>query len=196
MLRGEWWLIDSSLTFADGDIGDQNHEGVVFDYLYDEFRELLIAAGLMDLAQQLTRESEPTRLRTEICDWADSDQRRKLLTNEETDDVYAYICSKLQWPRERMTLLTSNDADLRHYGICTLGWTRIAANRVQTWRLDEQKLRTIVQALEEIADEEAILDDATFDLEDQSAGQLYSGVPWSTLQSYSLAELRYYGLRR
>ena len=31
-IRGEYWIIDGSATFADGDVGDMNHEGYAIDH--------------------------------------------------------------------------------------------------------------------------------------------------------------------
>ena len=58
--RGEYWIEDGSVTFADGDVGDLNHEGIAlqraqgelstlcgFDYdgAFEDFDEALVAAG-------------------------------------------------------------------------------------------------------------------------------------------------------
>ena len=44
MQRGEWWIDDSGqLTFADGDVGDTNHEMIAF---YAALGLLLIYGGV------------------------------------------------------------------------------------------------------------------------------------------------------
>lgn len=39
MIRGEYWIIDGSVDFADGDVGDFNHESIALDHIFRQWAE-------------------------------------------------------------------------------------------------------------------------------------------------------------
>ena len=172
-IRGEWWIIDGRSSFADGDIGEMNHEAYVINYVaskyaYDEF--------IHD-------------------DWVDWDGFKKKLAKEEYDKEltdnewkkYQKIIDVNKLAKNALTELGMTEQeinivegreDAREYGI-ELGWKRIRGNNIETWNLTENDLKQIADGIYDIENE--IKDEEEFDIDVRSNKVFYSNVPWSIL---------------
>ena len=172
-IRGEWWIIDGRSSFADGDIGEMNHEAYVINYVaskyaYDEF--------IHD-------------------DWVDWDGFKKKLAKEEYDKEltdnewkkYKKIIDVNKLAKNALTELGMTEQeinivegreDAREYGI-ELGWKRIRGNNIETWNLTENDLKQITDGIYNIENE--IKDEEEFDIDVRSNKMFYSNVPWSIL---------------
>ena len=52
-IRGEYWIQDGYVDFADGDVGDRNHEGIAIDAVMGSYAE-----EVASLAEELEVEHE------------------------------------------------------------------------------------------------------------------------------------------
>jgi hypothetical protein len=146
-LTGEWWISDGSATYADGDVGDMNHEAHVIEHVrhtvcdkmgyhhYDgdspwEDVLRLLAEAIYSDNSELYEEA-----------WLDKDWlgviedawRDKGVTQDEWSIANDF-----------------NSADARQYASETLGWKRVDDNRVETWTLTEDDINSILDGLWEI----------------------------------------------
>jgi hypothetical protein len=189
-LDGEWWIDDSGqVLFADGDVGDMNHEMYVIDGLtrtildaiggikYDEEY-----AGPMDTHDEAVREALGV---DKDAVWGDLRQA----LNEKMKET---------WPdeaqREAALDAAYNMSDAREYAIQYNGWKRLKGTNVETWTLTKDDLDDIVAGIQDAADDE-IPPKKKFFIEVRSNGKCFSDVPWIVLEDTTPTKLREYEMR-
>lgn len=133
-LCGEWWIIDGSATYADGDSGDMNHEMVVIDAM---IRDLADYCGIE--YSEMADFDETMRGIYEHCDEAD-------ISLEQLIDAAGLPNTKMV-----AACLSGGHVDPREYAMKYWGWKRVVDNNVETWELEESDRNNIVRGLEEIA---------------------------------------------
>ena len=52
-IKGEYWIYDGNVDFADGDVGDYNHESIAMSHVFNKF-----ANNISSLAEELDIEHE------------------------------------------------------------------------------------------------------------------------------------------
>ena len=188
-LRGEWWIIDGNVVFADNDIGDIGHEGYVIDhikrkYAYDEF---------------------------DRGEWVDWDEFKKQLSKEayeeqngDIDDAmwdklykssseYTNLCiAKLKEMGATDIELAIADGygDAREYGLQELGWKRVKADNIQTQTLTHDDLKDIANGLWDAYQEEC--ETETFNIEVSSTKTIYRDIPYRLISDGSPSQLSDY----
>ena len=185
---GEWW-IDSygQVMYADGDVGDMNHEAYVIDhvigkYIYDEF---------------------------DHGDWKDWEGFKKELAKEELEEQYdEEIASKLLLdPKQVETaylkkllemgmtneeyMIAEQMGDARKYGMEQLGWIRVAGNNIQTFNLTHDDLKRIADGLYD-ANDNIEAEDPQFNIEVMSTNAYYTEIPFSVINEGNPSSLRVY----
>ena len=53
MIRGEYWIVDGSVEFADGDVGDYNHEAIATNHVFQQW-----ASSVQKIAEEYEIETE------------------------------------------------------------------------------------------------------------------------------------------
>lgn len=168
MERGEWWLDeDGRTTFADGDMGDTNHE-------IEAFHAALELDGddpFSDTVQQT---------------WA----RTGKITPAQVKVLRARGVQE-----SALTFFQKRNADARDYALREMGWTRVESNHFtedgnfEVWILDDEHLRSIQRAdFWEEGDEDS---ETEAFVEERSTGRTWS-IPFKTLLGAQTAE----GLKR
>jgi hypothetical protein len=139
-IRGEYWVTDSGTWFADGDVGDVNHEGYAMDMARrkildlfgqesqhefcdeDEFEELVIE-GL---------EEEGVIFEPE--DWLQATERYIVEHTEEKDREQAL--AELE--------AASGRGDARYTAVKYWGWIWVRGNHFSIWKYDRHELLSAV----------------------------------------------------
>ena len=200
-LDGEYWLDDGDAQFADGDVGDMNHEMSVIqragNEVIDSIAETESLRGLADvLAPVLSEDNvDPIAARTYMIDWLDAQPEYS-----EIDDVYGFVAKEAGINPELLDTALGNTDDARVYGMKSYGMVRVAGDSVQTETLSKTKLREIARGLESAFEQEGFfesgkdIDKETFDIEVNSTGKFYRGVPWAVIEEGDMKSLRDYGL--
>jgi hypothetical protein len=201
MTEGEWWLIDGVAHYADGDVGDKNHEAYVHDHVYAELRDKIEEAELYSGLQEIFASEETpdaTTLRTNLNDW--SDRQAKELPDDHPDkeplydDVYAWLAEKTGLTEKDLNWVFNADSstvDLREYGMRKLGWIRVAGNQVELYKLTPAKLKEMARGLWAACDEE--VEALKFDIAERSANfRYFSDVPYLVIASGKMAAVREY----
>lgn len=148
--RGEWWIYPGgSSDFADGDIGDSNHEGFVITYLTRQILEhfgidMDEAAGYLgsweeNLYMILSEEGRLTDEESDI--WHNKGTRgggpTEIIINKLLEDKI--FLDKKQAQEAVYIAYGSTTNDARDYAMKYLGWKRMTTDRygtnLQTWFL-------------------------------------------------------------
>jgi hypothetical protein len=201
LLRGEWWIDDSgSTTFADGDVGDTNHEAYAWnsfvgvdEHQIGELQDIgsfdpneldLDEFGIHKLTEDGKSEEE-----IEEMDQKDIDEAGWEFLEEEGVDI-----EFLQW-------LLKTGKDARDFAMEKHGWIRVQNDNFQFWKLDDKTLKNIrdCEIWEEITDEdgeqpedlETFLEssDEEIGLEERSTGK-YVNIPLRVLFDKNLSPAR------
>lgn len=124
-LRGEWWIDDfGTSTYADGDIGDQNHESIAFE-----------GALGFDL-----EELEPDVFEGVID--RDPEYLAMLLEHPEANhDAVRFF-------------MENAIGDAREYMMRSQGWIRVEGSRFQMWTFDDDAKNRICEHIAEYRERE------------------------------------------
>lgn len=193
----EYWIHeDGTVTFADGDadIAQPNHEMLVWEALFDQFREDLLATKHILLAElyDLTawEQGDPTALCETILNLSDAWVKEGKAGEDVYDDPYGFVRGLLGWDEHKFNLLLCQgkeaDEDLRLWAAVNWGWIRVAGNCLESWGLTKATLAQMAKGLAEIAfthgDEHTELD-----LYDHQAQKFYREVPLAAIEGGDLS---------
>jgi hypothetical protein len=175
-MPGEWFLVEGKAEYAEGDIGEYNHEAIVRrNVLYklaDAANDFLDADINLDdkyidettleyiIGQQVEGASDPQAVMDKMG-----------ITQKEVDVV----------------LGRGNATD---YGIEELGYVRVAGNNVELSGLTGSKMRDIADGLYDAGGES--VEGMTFNIEDSATTKFYKDVPFPVLSSGRMKALRDY----
>ena len=187
-LRGEWWIVDGSALFADGDTGDIGHEGYVIDhiqrkYAYDEFDKgewidwdgFKKQLGIEAYEEQNGMPPNPQYLQKYPKEFENL-ASKKLREMGMTDEEYR---------------IAENRGDARQYGMEHLGWKRVAGNNVQTQTLTSNDLKNIANGLADAYQDE-VEDNTLFNIEVNGNGRFYRDVPYYLISDGAPSQLEQY----
>jgi hypothetical protein len=214
-IQGEYWIDDSgNAIFADGDVGDMNHEMVVADGLVRQFLDVMdIGAyeehvgGLQDHEDEIRAwclEEGGVEEDPEGYDPEDPDDAKWLAENAEAlelinDDpiefardlvrgrIGKHFPAKDQFDDAWAIACGSGVHDAREYAMKYNGWKRVARHNVETWTLTANDLKVIADGLSDAAGGDEIDPDETFNIEVRSTRKYYTDVPWSDIDSGDVA---------
>ena len=198
---GEWFLVEGQAQFADGDVGDVNHDMIVREHVVRKLVDVIDANFDVDWEYWADKAESIGG----GDDMTESPEGREILTR----NVHKFLENKIKDASEGKDALLDklgiNEEELliasgdprsypREYGIKHLGYVRVAGNNVEAYDITSKKLREIANGLWDAAGDESV-ERMTFDVEDAKTNTLYSDVPFSVLDSgnmRALREFRYY----
>ena len=189
-LDGEWWIINGSALFADGDVGDFNHEAYSIQYAQD-----ILMDGQEDW--ESWKHSKALDLVEEIKDNYDEDRYYEMKSEAESDPE-SFILNHLEEAgidADTFFVANGNSNDPRTWSMKTLGWKRLAGNSITTWTLSSADLESIKSGIWDAYGESDSLDKEKFDIEVASNNRMYWGVPINKIESGDLSQLKDYGSR-
>jgi hypothetical protein len=163
-MRGEWWIADGQALYADGDVGDKNHEAYVIEDIMRKY-----APEEYDKGEYIDWEEFVKNLLAEKSN-VPSPKRNKGSKNILVDALH-----ELGMSDEEINIVNFN-GDAREYGIRILGWKRVAGNNVETYTFNQDDLNSISSGLSEAySDEED--GNITFNIEVRSTNTIFQDVP-------------------
>lgn len=210
--NGEWWIDGGMAVYADGDIGDSNHEAhaieaisrQIYDHFLGDFHGGEYVGYLKDYKDELYQHFlENNRLsKEEVEIWEDDPEEiivKKLLEDGEfSDKNQAKIAVSIAWSY-------SSNIDSRDYAMKYLGWKRMTSSNkfisIQTWFLREQDLidikRGIFDALGEI-EEENDDEESKYEVEIEvmSNNRSFGGIPLDILEKATIRDIILYDRRK
>lgn len=211
-LRGEWWFQDGQAIFADGDVGDVNHENVVIDTLRREILEDLgvdtsryeYLPEISDLKDKIFQNIGDEFTSTELEYW-NNDEFNEAIISYLTRKGDKDIDNKLYYIRGHDK--RGRTLDAREYALVHWGWQRVKGNTIQTQTLTRKDLENIVSGLweaygeqldetnEDERDEMNPSGEHTFNIEVMSTRSYYQNIPMSVLSKKDPTALNAYRTR-
>jgi hypothetical protein len=205
-IKGEYWLDDLGMpTFADGDVGDYNHEAIARMHAQREVigkhpkwahlaerDEPDFEKFMQKLAKEynLPESVATSRVKTSP-DWLGSDNMEDVQTRQAVEKLLGDLGID-----ESLWNVAANlgNRDPRHYASQVWGWTRMAGNTLETHGMDSTKLKKIASGISEAAVDMEEEDYARqiFDIYDHKTGKFYAGVPMDVLETGNMKALRDY----
>lgn len=162
-IRGEYWINDGYVEFADGDVGEWNHEAKAIQYLANKHVDNVINI-VSDLGVELDdyrNEEYPAgdieKIREKLIDAIENKMIEWDLPDgvDASDSVDHYLQQQLGInDEEYSTMLGYGAASL--YCMEHEGWIAVRSNNVEFYGYDENKRKEIVDGIEDILTEELI----------------------------------------
>jgi len=171
-MLGEYWFTEHNSIYADGDIGDKNHEAIVIEHVASEMIAELADTKFGALADQLAYIEEMDGLcdsimvREEIINWFDRN-------HPEVEDYSKELEKELDWATEKLNVALGSVEDARDYGVNVLGWIRVLGNNVQLYGLTKKKLRQISRGFDDSGEEWL---QENYHIEDRKNGKFYPNI--------------------
>lgn len=156
-IRGEYWISKGHVDFADGDIGDKNHEGIATEHIFYHF-----ADSIRNYAEELGVEANfdsYDEIDIEAISNVMWEIYEKLIANgeKEPDKV---ILKNLNTNQDVLQVLYGK-GDSR---LCVMkyeGWIAVRENNIDVFGFDENKRKSLLNGLYEILDQEGIEEDVS-----------------------------------
>lgn len=142
-LQGEWWIDDTGYAqFADGDIGDQNHETIAFwaalgINLDDELVGVYAKERAMESITEHLQETGAAFSPEEIRDSLD------YVTPGGLSEEQAIGLLALGADAKAVEFFSGDGGDARDYMMVERAWIRVDDNNFQLWTLDDEALGRI-----------------------------------------------------
>ena len=190
MLRGEWWIIDGMAHYADGDIGDFNHEA----YAIQHAENLLMDGETEDWEEW--KSIKAYQLFQNIKDNYDKDAQWDM-KQEVDNDPELFILNHIEESDIDETtffVANGNHKDPRTWSMKELGWKRMAGNEITTWTLTSSDLSSISNGIWDAFPEDN-LDNEKFNIEVASNNRMFWGVPIEVIESGNIRKLSEYGAK-
>lgn len=198
-LNGEYWITDDGSTmYADGDIGDYNHEAYVMMYLQDNITSDF---NVHEESEFTDWEEIKKLIVQEILNDEDMKSREELqyrVDDGEIDEIIVEKMKETDPEAEEKMAIANGYGDAREYAIIKWGWKRVAGNNIESRSLNAHDMQAISSGLNEI--DEMLADDAEFSISvygDQNydvtlaeleAGRLKSYEPETPEQGFSVGQ--------
>lgn len=198
-IRGEYWIIDGSPNYADGDIGDTNHEGYALNHL----RRLVLEAVDIDPGDDYDWDElvkDIPQALNEALDLGLEPIGEGLADMVEAGDVcdeLGKFTTQLNLdPEDLEQAFERAGQDVRDYMSRKHGWIICHGNRFGVWHLTRDAAKQIEEAVGDILFEENGLEDGDPDIDAEleifvaSTEKTYE-VLWSalTLEDFSALKL-------
>lgn len=190
-IRGEYWIVDGSANYADGDVGDTNHEGYALDHL----RRIVLEACDLEPSDcydwdELLKDI-PESLNALLDLGLDN-----FISDPLAGDVHSMVRQFARHleldPEDLDQAFEVGGGDVRDYMCRKHGWIVCHNNRFAVWHLTRDAVKQIAEAVGDILDQEGSLyeEDSDADLEIfvASTNNTYE-VLWSTLESEDYSSL-------
>jgi hypothetical protein len=148
-IRGEYWIIEGTAEFADGEIGDKNHEIYALEYVCGEHLESLYKyakkIGIKDIPNYYSMEEDPINSIKQLFNLI-------LLNKKQT---YSLIEQNCGFDRETTLLMTGKNKsiDPRVYVMKRKGWIAVRSNNIELFDLSN-KTNELYNGLSEIIEQE------------------------------------------
>jgi hypothetical protein len=178
-IRGEYWIQDGRVDFADGDVGEQNHEMVALnaiasdhiDRIFEYAEELGVDTSEFDRYDEHAFSSATEVM--QAIHWA-------LKERGSVDD--AEVMKELGMDLETYKILgfggsiphSGSAMDPRIYMMVREGWIAVRSNNVELHGFDQEKKKNLIGGLEEILDQEGLDgpdEEVEFSLYDHKSGR-------------------------
>lgn len=183
-IRGEYWVVDGRMDFADGDVGDQNHEMIALNAIASDHLDSIVDyAEELDIdVRKLGRmDDDPSQEAYHLIKsiWYTLNER-----GESPLKITELILKKIGIDMEVYKMLASGGdsrlnriaevSDPRLYVMKNYGWIAVRSNNIELFGYDQNKRQELVSGIEEILDQEGVEEpdeEIEFSLYDHKTGR-------------------------
>lgn len=148
MINGEYWINDGSVEYADGDIGDSNHESIAYDHIIH-----LISDDIISIAEDLDIDVSEV----DQFNGVDSEALGMVIYNileiyeQKLNDQQAFIAlAKEANTTVEVLNIVLGRGDCRFYVMKYEGWIAVRGTNIELFGYDENKRLSLLNGLEEI----------------------------------------------
>lgn len=156
-LDGEYWFDESGNTmYADGDIGDKNHES----YVVEQCLGIVLNYFDLNFDEFSTIESYEEEILDTIVDEMELDDEQKYeirqeLENDPASAIIKYLEQKgVEYASDIVLNAYGSTRDAREFAIKAWDWSRVAGDSIETRELTREKLIIIARGISNALDEE------------------------------------------
>jgi hypothetical protein len=152
-LKGEYWIQDGHVEFADGDVGDLNHEGIATNSVFSHYESEIIslAKDYKIKVDQSYGEYHPEDL-TGAIDEIEEILRSKKMSQQQ---AHVRIVKELGCNNEAFEILCGG-GDARLYAMKFMNWIAIRGNNIELFGYDDTKRKHLASGIPNILDDEGI----------------------------------------
>lgn len=154
-IRGEYWIQGGMVDFADGDVGDQNHEMIALNSVAADHLDSLVdyATELnIDTEELGGSDDEPSQAAYHLIQ---AIYHTLLERGVAPVKISEWIIKKLGVNMEVYKLL-GGGGDARLYVMKHDGWIAVRSNNIELFGYDANKKKQISDGIEDILDQEGI----------------------------------------
>jgi len=151
-LEGEYWIQeDGSVVYADGDIGDYNHEAYVIQRLQGEItgefnmwldNEFIdwdkVKKDMVEIILQDANSPQEKKKWQEIGEYNPDELIEFYLKNHGDKDI------------EEKMIMANGYGDAREYAMQKWNWKRMVGNYIESWTMTLNDMRVIAAGVEEV----------------------------------------------
>jgi len=190
-ISGEWWILDDgSAVFADGDIGDFNHEAYAAQHIANI---LYVALNMYGYEGPLINYEDDIFNALIDKGLANKEDREKYY-QDPADFTYERLEGKV--PELKNDFMSSFFAgwngkmqmDSRDYAIKNFGWKRLVGSVVETHTMTQGDLQAIASGINEVLGDEDE-SDPIFTIEVRATNTIYTDVPLSAIEEGNIRRI-------
>lgn len=188
-IQGEWWITPWGVKFADGDLGEMNHEGHVLEALH---RELLADMGIDCDDEHCSMLNYVDAIYDEIHEDMNGFEKVMWKDKQYLEAIESYLTRTITNDpllKEKFKCIFGW-MDARAYGMKYLKWKRVKGNIIQTETLTSDDIKVIVNGINEMSDSDE--DDDKYNIEVNATRSYYQDIPYAVLQKKSPMALQPY----
>lgn len=185
----EYWIHqDGDVDFADGDIGDRNHEGIVIDIVQ---RDIIRSCERVFDLEEKTDRYQRGFTDDEYVDWDKFTARLAEVYLEEHPDAHEDEALELAFKQagvnQEELMVAEGRTDARTFAMKNWGWKTYRSEHIDTWTLGRNDVKAIISGIESIADESGWDEETLNDMEfviDVFSNRKYMSMTFKELEEW------------
>lgn len=182
-IRGEYWFDESGNTmYADGDVGDMNHESYVIQRCAGEVCSHFDCYMDMEVSLEQMEESILSHIIDEL-DIEDEDEKEDAIfaiKNDPAEAMIQYLAYNGLETKEKANDLVligyGSSGDAREYAIKNWNWARVHRDSIEVNKLDRETLRLVARGIDSALSEENIFDYAEHSYSEEDDVDLFEDI--------------------
>lgn len=168
-IRGEYWIVDGRVDFADGDVGDQNHEMIALNSVASEhlaaIHDCATELGLERIPSLASMEDEPLQSAQSLLELAEErlfsmtdPGDENLPLHRDQNSIRRALAGKCGMDMETLALVMQDkgSVDPRLYVMRREGWIAVRDNNAEMFGYDQRKSKELADGLDEILEQEGV----------------------------------------
>ena len=147
MIKGEYWIIDGDVDFADGDVGDYNHEALAIDHVFRSWSD-----NVASVAEEYGIETD-----FNSDDYADTEsitntinEILEIIQEDHNEEDSNTILMQQLGITEPAYLVICGFGDARDYVMQYEGWIALRGNSSDLYGFDAEKRKSLAEGVEQI----------------------------------------------